>query len=125
MSTNIVLYNKPLETIQQYIQGKWKLVYGKGGFCGSCKFPCDNCSVEFTTSNKIISKAFVITTDTTTIHWVRDMGTFTNGDSTYLMQFMDKQGVPWVYVVQEITNDTLIYHDNSSDAMFYHLIKSK
>jgi hypothetical protein len=76
---NIVLYNKPLETIQQYIQGKWKLVYGKGGICSTCKFPCDNCFVEFLSPNKIISKAFVTTTDTTTIHWVRDIGTYTNG----------------------------------------------
>jgi hypothetical protein len=121
---NIVLYNKPLKTIQQYIQGKWRLVYGKGGLCGTCKYPCNNCYVEFTSSNKIISKAFAITTDTTSIHWIRDIGTYTNNDSTFLMQFPDYQGVPWVYVVQEIYNDTLIYHDNSSDAMFYHLIKS-
>src|SRR5664280_2068948 len=53
--TNIVLYNKPLETIQQYIHGKWRLVYGKGGICGTCMFPCDNCFVEFTATNKTVS----------------------------------------------------------------------
>jgi hypothetical protein len=123
---NIVLYNQPLKTIQHYIQGQWRLVYGKGGFCGTCKFPCDNCSIEFTSSNKVISNSmFVITSDTTSIHWNRDIGTWTNNDSTYLMKFWDKEGVPWVYVIQEINYDTLIYHDNSSDAMFYHCVKSK
>jgi hypothetical protein len=122
---NIVLYNQPLKTIQHYIQGKWRLVYGKGGICGTCKFPCDNCFIEFTSSNKVISNSFVITSDTTSIHWTRDIGTYTNNDSTYLMHFWDKQGVPWVYVIQEVYYDTLIYHDNSSDAMFYHCVKSK
>jgi hypothetical protein len=122
--TNIILYDKPLKTIQHHIQGKWKLVYGKGGFCGTCKYYCDNCFTEFTLDNKIISKSFIITTDTTTIRWVRGIGTYTNNDSTYLMTFKDKQGIPWVYVIEQIYNDTLIYHDNSSDDMFYHYVKS-
>jgi len=41
------------------------------------------------------------------------------------MAIKDIQGVPWVYVIEQIYNDTLIYHDNSSDAIFYHFIKSK
>lgn len=122
--TNIILYNKPLKTIQHYIQGKWKLVYGKGGICSTCKYYRDNCFTEFTLDNRIISKSFIITTDTTTIRWVRDIGTYTNNDSTYLMTFKDKQGVPWVYLIEQIYNDTLIYHDNSADAMFYHYVKA-
>jgi len=122
---NITLYDKPLETIQHYIHGKWKLVYAKGGICSTCIDYCNNCSVEFTMDNKFISNTYAITSDTTTIQWIRDMGIYTNNDSTYLMTFKDKQGVPWVYVIERIYNDTLIYHDNSVDAMFYHFIKSK
>ena len=122
---NIVLYNQPLDTIQHYILGKWKFVYGKGGICGSCIHYCNNCYVEFTSDNKFISNTYAITSDSTIIHWVRDVGTYTNADSTYLMAIKDIQGVPWVYVIEQIYNDSLIYHDNSSDAIFYHFIKSK
>ena len=121
---NIVLYDKPLVTIQHYIQGKWKLVYGKGGICGSCVFPCDNCYFEYTSDNRFISKAFAITTDTTTVQWIRDIGMYLNGDSTYIMTFVDKYGAPSSYVIDRIYYDTLIYHDNAWDPMFYHCVRS-
>ncbi len=120
---NIVLYDKPLKTIQHYIQGKWKLVYGKGGISSNTMYYCDSCFIEFTSDNKVISNSFAIT-GATTILWIKDIGTYTNNESTYLMTFKDNQGVPWVYVIDRIYNDTLIYHDNSSDAIFYHYIKS-
>lgn len=120
---NIVLYNQPLSTIQKYIQGKWEFVYGKGGISSNTLYYCDNCFMQFTSDNKVISNSFAMT-DATTILWVKDIGTYTNNESTYLMTFKDKQGVPWVYVVDRIYNDTLILHDNSSDAIFYHYIKS-
>lgn len=120
---NIVLYNKPLKTIQHYIQGKWKLVYGKGGISSNTMYYCDTCFIEFTSDNKVISNSVAIT-EATTILWIKDIGTYTNNESTYLMTFNDNQGVPWVYVIDRIDNDTLIYHDNSSDAIFYHYIKS-
>ena len=122
---NIVLYNQPLKTIQHYIQGKWRLVYGKGGLCSICKFPCDNCFFEFTSDNRFISKSFVITTDTTTIRWVKDRGEYLQGDSTYVMTFIDKYSAPHTYVIDRIYSDTLIYYDNASDPMFYHCIRSK
>lgn len=122
---NIVLYDKPLETIQHYIHGKWKFVYGKGGICSTCMHYCDSCFVEFTTDNKFISNTFAITTEPTTIIWVEGIATYTNNETTHLMTFTDKQGVPWVYVIEQIRNDTLIYHDNSADAIFYHFIKIK
>lgn len=123
--TNVILYDKPLETIQRYIQGKWKLVYSKGGFCGTCKYYYDNSFIEFTSNNRVLVPKYDGTylTDTT-IEWVRDIGTYTNNDSTFLMKFYDKYGNPNVYVIEQIYYDTLIYHDNSSDAMFYHYVKS-
>ncbi len=122
--TNIILYNKPLKTIQSYIKGKWKLVYAKGGICGTCLHYCDNCYVEFTSNNKVLvpDGDGTYLTDTI-IEWVRDIGTYTNNDSTYLMKFYDKYGYPNIYVIEQIKHDTLIYHDNSSDAVFYHFIK--
>ena len=123
--SNIILYNKPLTIIQHCIHGKWKLAYAKGGICSTCKYYCDSCFVEFTSSNKIICNSYVTTDGATTIHWIRDIGTYTNNEYTYLMSFSDKQGVPWVYVIDRIYNDTLIYHDNSGDAMFYYYVRLK
>jgi len=123
--SNIVLYDKSLKTIQKCIQGKWKLAYAKGGICGTCIYYCDSCFVEFTSNNKVLipDKNGTYLTDTT-IEWIRDIGTYTNNEYTYLMKFYDKYGYPNVYVVERISNDTLIYHDNSSDAVFYHYIKT-
>jgi len=122
----ITLYDKPLTTIQSYIQGKWKLHYSKGGICAICEQRYDDKNVfyNFTSDNRIqISSNGRLTTDTT-INWVRDRGTYTNGyTTTFIMNFYNKQNVPWNYVVDRIFNDTLVIHDNSSDAVFYHFTK--
>jgi hypothetical protein len=122
---NIILYDKPLTTIKSYIQGKWNLVYGKGGICSTCVFPCNNCTVEFTTDDRFISKSFVVTTDTTKITWIKDVGMYLQGDSTYLMTFYAYPFFRDAYVIDKIYFDTLIYHDNASDPMFYYCVKSK
>ena len=122
---NLILYDKPLETIQHYIQGEWNCLYAKGGICGTCIFPCDNCYVVFTRDNKFITNAFILTSDTTTIKWKKDIGAYLHGDSTYIMTFVDNYGAPVSYVIEQIFYDTLIYYDNASDPMFYHCIKSR
>ena len=119
----ITLYNKPLGTIQNYIQGKWKCHYGKGGICGNCIQYYSNRFWTITASNKIqISNNGNLTTDTT-INWIKDVGTYTNGDSTFIMNFFDKPGYPSNYVVDKIMNNTLILHENAADAVFYHFTK--
>lgn len=119
---NITLYDKPLSVIQQNIQGKWKLIYGKGGIATVTQYYHDN-FWEFNDDRIKIASSGSIVADTT-INWDYNIGTYTNGDSTFLLNFYDKVNVPWVYVVERIYNDTLILHDNSSDAFFYHFIKS-
>jgi hypothetical protein len=121
-SVNIILYDKPLSVIQQNIEGKWKLIYGKGGIATTTQY-YDNDFWEFNNNRiKILDKGNLDAD--TIILWNYDLGTYTNGDSTFLMKFYDAEYVPWVYVVDKIYNDTLILHDNSSDAFFYHFIKS-
>lgn len=120
---NITLYNKPLSAIQSSIQGNWKLHYGKGGICGSCVQYYNSLIWEFTNTNKIIKLYYQDTIVNTTIKWIRDLGTYTNGDSTFIMNFYDSRGYPSNYVVDGIFNDTLVLHDNSSDAFFYHFTK--
>ena len=120
---NIVLYDKPLSVIRQHIQGKWELIYGKGGFVANNIQYFRNNFWEFNDDSVKISDNSSVYANTS-MHWNYDLGTYTNGDSTYLMKFYDKESVPWVYVVERIYNDTLILHDNASDAYFYHFIKS-
>jgi len=119
----ITLYNKPLSTIKSYIKGNWKLHYGKGGIVANMIQYYNNTFWNFTPDNRIKASYDGVTTTDTTTNWVKDMGTYTNGDSTFILNFYDKQDVPWNYVVEQIYNDTLILHDNSSDAVFYHFTK--
>jgi len=120
---NIQLFDKPLTTIKSNIEGKWKLYYSKGGICASCLQRYASYFWEFGSNDKIVEIYNQNITADTTIKWVKAPGTFTNVDSTYIMTFPDKQNVPWNYVVDGIYNDTLIIHDNSADAVFYHFIK--
>lgn len=121
---NITLYNKPLTTIQSYIKGKWKCNYGKGGIDASNIQYYDNYYWTFSDDNKIIQSYNGIITSDTTITWIKSLGIYTSGDSTFIMSFYDKQYVPWNYVVKGIFNDTLIIYDNAFDAYYYHLTKS-
>jgi hypothetical protein len=120
---NIVLYNQPLDTIQHYILGKWKLVYTGREGCSGCKYYCNSCFIEFTSTNRVLvpRNDGTFTVDTT-IEWIRDIGTYIN-DSTYLMKFYNKDGYPYTYVIDRIYYDTLEYHDYGSDPFFYHNIK--
>ena len=121
---NITLYDKPLSTIQNYIQGKWKCHYGKGGIAANNIQYYNNLFWIITTTSKIqISNNGNITTDTT-INWIKDVAPYTNGDSTFIMSFFDKLGYPANYVVDKIINDTLILHETAVDAVFYHFTKS-
>lgn len=123
---NIVLYNQPLDTIKKYIQGKWKLLYGKGGITGAMTFYCDICYIEFTPDNRVLIPDTINSKYLADcyIEWTWDIGSYTNGKYTYIMSYYDKFGYPNVYVIDRIYNDTLIYYDNSCDAFFYHCIKS-
>lgn len=120
---NITLYDKPLDTIRSYIQGKWNLRYEKGGICAICTQQFSNFYWTFSANNKIEESYNGIIIADTSITWVKDIGTYINGDSTYILSFHDKQNVPWNYVVERIYNDTLILHDNSADAVFYRFTK--
>jgi hypothetical protein len=119
---NIVLYDKPLSVIRQHIQGRWQLIYGKGGIATTTQY-YHNTFWEFNDDSVEVSDNGSVYANTI-MHWNYDLGTYTNGDSTFLMKFYDKESVPWVYVVERIYNDTLILHDHASDAYFYHFIKS-
>jgi len=123
---NVILYDKPLSKIQSYIQGTWRLQYEKGGICSICvnNFANKNYFTQFGLNNKI-KQTFDnnIITDTT-IDWEKSWAYYINIDSTYNMNFYDKRGYPYNYVVDGIFNDTLKLHDNYSvDAVYYYFTK--
>jgi hypothetical protein len=120
---NITLYNKPLSVIESYINGKWDLRYVHGGFALQTIQQSDY-FWELTTGNRITENVHGVITADTVINWVRDAGQLINGDSTYLMEFSDKQTLPRVYVVDGIFNDTLVLHDNAVDGFYYHFTRS-
>lgn len=118
---NVTLYDKTPKAIYSFIKGKWKFIYGKGGFIGNQMHYCDGCTVEFTSDGKIISNTFF--NANAVIVWHKEKGTYTNGDSTYVMRFQDDTNAPISFVVDRIIDDTLVLHDFSVDAIFYHFIK--
>lgn len=122
--TNTILYDKPLSEIQSFINGKWDLRYEHGGIA-TMTIQLTNVSWEFSNGIRVTENYHGQIIADTVISWARATGLFINGDSTYLMQFPDEQGVPWVYVIDGIYNDTLVLHDNAVDGFFYHFTRSK
>lgn len=120
---NITLHDKQLSTIQSYIIGKWDLKYEQGGFT-ALTFPQTNFFWTFTSANKVTKSYHDTIVADASITRVRDHGLFLGtNDLTYIMRFLDKEEVPWNYVVDGIFNDTLVIHDNAYDGMYYYFTK--
>lgn len=123
-NTTLILYNKSLSTIQLNIQGSWKLQYEKGGVCSTCKTNFSNSEYlwEFNSGTKIKQTYNNLVLTDAPIKWIKDLGSYTNGDSTYVLGFDQSPG----YIVDDIFNDTLKLHDAYVvDAVFYYLTKRK
>ena len=120
---NITLYDKPLSVIQSHINGKWALRYEHGGLALQTIQQSDFIW-EFSTGSRVTEYYHGGIIADTVISWVLNAGLLKNGDSTYLMQFPDKQGVPWVCVIDGIYNDTLVLHDNAVDGFYCHFTRS-
>ena len=114
---NVTLYDKDYLTIQRYIQGKWKFLYGKGGFTGNDIYYCDNCITEFTSDNRLIETNITYKiSDTVSYFWSKYSGSFNYYyglvDYVYLMNTFKPPHPPNQYFIfEQIKNDTLIYVD--------------
>lgn len=122
---NITLHDKPLSTIQTYIEGKWKLNYTKGGLCGTCVWPVHNSPYTIFSANKIVfgNDSSGVILDTTII-WKKAKGIFY--DSTYLLTYYYPAGYgPFsiAYIVDGIYSDTLKLIDDASDPLYYYYTK--
>ncbi len=121
---NITLYNQPLSVIKHCIQGKWKVVYGKGGFNAIQLHYWDDYYMEFTKNNRIIiSIDGVIDYENSKIRWDKDCNGYTGyKECVYVAEFINKS---FPLVIDKIQNDTLIVHELGLNPIYYHLIKTK
>jgi len=120
-STYVILHDKPLSIIQSYINGNWELRYEEGtNFAGI--FPQTDFFWRFgaVDSIKVIYHGNIVTD--TTITWIREKDAL--ADSTFTINFHDKLGYPYTYIVDGIYNDTLVLFDDASDYMIYHFTKT-
>jgi hypothetical protein len=124
---SITLYDKSLDTIQFYIQGKWRLHYMYGGICGTCKYNREgyNEYYEFKNNTKIIYTYQNSISVDTTYSWI----TYQANPSDYIhkiIEYYDNGTVPYHFEINKIVNDTLIMAQpflNSPDYMLYFLTK--
>jgi hypothetical protein len=121
--SNVILYDKPLSIIQECIQGKWKLIYAKGGFTGNYIQYFHDEFWKFKNNNIVIIDSGSIYIDTT-IKWKYDPLNFIAGENTYTINYYDRNSVPYKYYVEGIKNDTLTIADYGYDGMGYFFIKS-
>jgi hypothetical protein len=122
---NITLYDKSPDIIQHYIQGKWQLIYGKGGFIANMIHPYDNHFVEFTSDGKYRYTS-PVESYTATVRWDRVAADNLyrydpTVDSTYIMETNPYSSL----LMDEIKNDTLIYYEYYTiDGEFYHCVRT-
>ncbi|GAB6012986.1 hypothetical protein [Viscerimonas tarda] len=114
---NIRLYGKDSLTIQNYIQGKWICVYGIGGLAANyIHHHYDGYTFEFTAD-----KRYIISgngkTETYMYYWKKHAIYTGSPDSIYMMQ-------PMEIFFDFIKNDTLIYHEDMSEPIWYYLTRA-
>jgi len=122
-SSNIVLYNQPLNVIKVNINGSWRLCYVKGGYCAVCPpriYP--HVFFDFLDHDQVIVRDSNLVWADTKINWMYLKDTF--GDYTNTLNFISKDSIPESYIVDRIKNDTLLLLDNAFDYQTYFLIRS-
>jgi hypothetical protein len=116
----MILYNKPLDTIKKYIQGKWRIVIVRGGIA-EINLCVNNFYSEFFKDDKFISNAYLSSpgTDTFRVKWVKESY---YQDSTYVITLYDESwnSVGTSYFIHQIYYDTLIYKDCYVDGLSYY-----
>ena len=128
-NSNISLWDKPLDTVKANIQGKWKLEYRKGGIiAGYIYYPEKPEFYTFNQNNLLWSydgKVFA----NNALGWVKGVNycpcVSSTGDNVWLMMFSDSRNTPYDHVIDNIHNDTLVFHDNGFDGVTYNCSRGK
>ena len=122
-NVNITLYDKPLDVIQHYINGNWKLQYQIGGIAGSKYVDKYNSYINLTPDHIIMENDLYGAVIDTTIVWKRIL--LEANVYTYLMGYPHPGSqYPTYFIIGQIKNDTLIITDyNVSDGFTYYYSK--
>ena len=123
-SLNMVLYDKPLDTIRRYVQGKWVLKRVAGGFAYNPNWPIKNNPYLIIDDKDriVIGNDLGVNVDTTIV-WRRDRDIF--NDSTYLLSYRAQKysAFPIYYIVDRIENNQIILIDNANDGFYRYYSK--
>lgn len=122
MQSDIVLYNKPLKTIQRYTQGKWKLQYSYGGLWAHKSIDTNNSYMIISPDHIIIGNNSSGVLVDTTIVWVKTETPIK--EITYLLGFSWSGNLlPEYLFIDQIKNDTLIINDCKDDGFTHYYTK--
>lgn len=120
-SRDVQLKKKTLPEIKYYLIGKWQLHYLSGGLCATCPPQIvQNIFYQFLNDTIKVYNHDSLILDTAII-WVKP-NVF--GDTSWVMTFYDRVGLPNSLTPDGIYNDTLILYQPGSDGSIFHLTKS-
>jgi len=121
-TSNIILRDKPLKTIKNYLKGKWQMHYTIGGISGNQRYSFVNTYLEFT-FNETNNDSIRWHNDTSEM--AKDIVTFERElyifgpEYTYQINFNTLPTGFQNWVAYSIKDDTLILTDNSVDGFAY------
>ncbi len=116
-----ILQDKPLANIRACVVGNWQMHYRKGGI-GLTKQTLTNTFVNIRANDSIYFTFEGVLRAQTRIEW-KD-GISLPGTKTYTMNFHDNVGSFYVWVVERIYSDTLVFYDEATDPFGYYMTKN-
>ncbi len=116
--SDIVLYDKPLDTIKKHVAGqRWRLIYSIGGITGDDRHMFDSTFYTLTKGGKLITEK-AGKREEAPYAWEENRDIFT-GNNIYVITGV----VQWK--VEGIYSDTLRLADNYVDGYSYALVRVK
>lgn len=115
-----ILQDKPLFNIRACILGNWQMHYRQGGI-GLTRQNLTNTFLEIKPDDSIYFKFEGILQAQTKIDWQE--GVSLPGTKTYTINFKDNKGSFYVWVVERIYSDTLVFYDNATDPFGYYMTR--
>lgn len=112
--TTIQLYDKPLEVIKQYLQGKWKVLYHEGGVFNNPREYDTEETYMTIDSNRIVYTSKAGIRINSLITWRKEI--YGGPQSyTYVLYYESSNGTPYLQLVVGIEDGVLTFRDFGSD----------
>ena len=117
LDSNSLIWNKPLEIIRDFINGKWQVRLVIGGYSGVDRYYFEHEFVEYIYNASIGTDSIKYYSDNSTnyttkrIYWYEKPSNYNYADSTFVYWFPDV-AVNNEKLIVASRNDTLIIQDN-------------